>query len=90
MEENGQRLSKKTVKFVNGHAKLKISLDEDLTAKNNPRHDWTKSLGISGNITVISEERKQSNVLSFCCKFFENEDGNIQEEQIDWVHDVGP
>lgn len=72
-EENGSKSKIKIVKFVNGHAKLKLSLDEDVTAKNNPRHEWLKSLGISGKLNVRGKEKIESNVLSFCCLFFENE-----------------
>ena len=54
VEENGKRIKTTIAKFVNGHAKLKIALDEDLTPENNPRSEWKKSqLGIIANLKVI-------------------------------------
>ena len=67
-----------------------MALDEDLSAKNNPRHEWKNSLALCGNMMVQNGENILSNKIEFCCKFFENEERNVKTDRIDWVHDIGP
>ena len=52
LDDSGNRTTKTTVKFVDGVAKIKLVLNENITAKNNPRTGWLEGLNIRCKIYI--------------------------------------
>ena len=89
-DEKGNKSTKATAQFINGIAKIKLTLNEDLTPKNNPRTGWLEGVTVCGKMFIKENEETMSQSLDFAASFFENKTLDAKTDKIDWVHDVGP
>lgn len=71
--------------FDEGHKKVKLAMNEDLTYSNNPRYPIFENMAIQGNIHPAGDN---NNILDFCCLFYHNKQPSSSKE--DWVNTVGP
>ena len=81
------KTDQKVISFKNGVGTLTVSLQEPLTAENNPRSEL-KSLCLIGTVDITKNEGINPD-NKFTVMFYQNEEKN-KNHTIDWVSDIGP
>ena len=81
------KTDQKVISFKNGVGTLTVSLQEPLTAENNPRSEL-KSLCLIGTVDITKNEGINPD-NQFTVMFYQNEEKN-KNHTIDWVSDIGP
>ena len=93
-DDNSKSVTK-VFTFKDGVTSVKLSLNEDLTEKNNPRafplknatNSIFKNLTLPGKISIKGNTDLE---LSLSCNFFQNKLPSTIIKKTDWVHDIGP